>query len=548
MAEKFSYTKNYFEKRRAEFDEEFNNIKADLQELSDHFLPRMSRFLVNDVNKPIKKSKKILDSCPLISVKNFASGMQSGATSAATRWFKSQIKNQKLMQNHDVMIWCNKHEDLTRRILAASNFYQLLIGVYKQLAVFGFACMSMESDFDTVVNFRLLPMGSYRMSKDAKGEVDTIARNYKEKARNIVNKYGKENVSEEILSASENKPEQLFELVHFVEPNKEHNPKSPFAKNKKYISATYEVGTGNIIKKSGFDRFPYVVFESEVNGEDTYPNSCPAIDALPDVRQLMSMTKELGKAIKKIVSPTYRGPASFKNLKISDASGMFIPDDDNGNGLTPVYEVNIRVLELKEEIKELKETIKTHFYNDLFAVILNTAERGRTATEVNEIKEEKMVMLSPILDQVHKSLRKILEWILFECIDLKILETPPEIIQGEELEMEFISTLAQAQKAKGLASLERFTTFTVNLAQAIDPTILQKLNGDKIVDDYAAIANINPEHLRPNEEVEAAREELKKQQQAQQQMQQMQQGAEMVKNMGGIDAFGPDLLERVGVG
>ena len=131
---------------------------------------------------------------------------------------------------------------------------------------------------------------------------------------------------------------------------------------------------------------------------------------------------------------------------------------------------------------------------------------------------------------------------------MKILETPPEIIQGEELEMEFISTLAQAQKAKGLASLERFTTFTVNLAQAIDPTILQKLNGDKIVDDYAAIANINPEHLRPNKEVEAAREELKKQQQAQQQMQQMQQGAEMVKNMGGIDAFGPDLLERVGVG
>ncbi len=58
-------------------------------------------------------------------------------------------------------------------------------------------------------------------------------------------------------------------------------------------------------------------------------------------------------------------------------------------------------MELKQSNDELKETIKEHFYNDLFAVILNTAERGRTATEVNEVKEEKMVLLSPLLDQVH---------------------------------------------------------------------------------------------------------------------------------------------------
>lgn len=545
---KFSYTKTYFEKRRAELDEEFNQIRPDLQELSDYMLPRMSRFLVNDVNKPIKKSKKILDSCPLIAVKNFASGMQSGATSAATRWFKSQIKKEKLMQNYEVKVWCNKHEDLARRILSASNFYQLLLGAYKQLAVFGFSCLSMESDFDTVVNFKLLPIGSYRFSKNHKGEPDTVCRNYKEKARNIIEKYGKENVSDEIKTAAENTPEKLYELVHFVEPNKNYSKTSPLAIHKKFISVTYEVATGNILKKSGFDRFPYAIFEAEVNGEDTYPNSCPAIDALPDVRQLMSMVKEYGKAVKKIVSPAYRGPAKLKNTKISDASGMFIPDDDNGNGLQPVYEVNIRVLELKEEIRELKETIKSHFYNDLFAVILNTAERGRTATEVNEIKEEKMVMLSPLLDQVHKTLRHIHEWIFFECIDLKILDTPPEVIKGEQLEIEFVSTLAQAQKAKGLASLERFTTFTINLAQAIDPTIVKKLDGDKIVDDYAAIANINPEHLRPTQDVEKEREEIRKQQQAQQQMQQMQQGAEMIKNIGGVDAFGSDLLARVGMG
>ncbi len=53
-------TKSYFEIRRKELDDIFNNIKGDLQELSDYFCPRGTKFLIDDVDKPIKKSKKYL--------------------------------------------------------------------------------------------------------------------------------------------------------------------------------------------------------------------------------------------------------------------------------------------------------------------------------------------------------------------------------------------------------------------------------------------------------------------------------------------------------
>ena len=89
-------TKSYFEIRRKELDDIFNNIKGDLQELSDYFCPRGTKFLIDDVDKPIKKSKKILDSCPLIAVRNFSSGMATGATNPAHRWFKIKIRNYKL--------------------------------------------------------------------------------------------------------------------------------------------------------------------------------------------------------------------------------------------------------------------------------------------------------------------------------------------------------------------------------------------------------------------------------------------------------------------
>lgn len=546
----FSYTTKYFKKKKSQMDNIFEQIKPDLQELSDYFSPRTSRFLVTDINKPIRKSKKILNSITLSVVRNFASGMQSGATSAASRWFKMQMKQKELNDLHEVKQWCNQQEELTRRILSASNFYEKMLGVYKSLSVYGFGCLSMESDYKNVVNFKLLPVGSFRYAKDHRGEVDTLCRSFQDTARNIVDKYGRENCSVQVQQAYDNNQDTYFELCYFVEKNKEYNPNSPLAKHKRFISATFEVSsTDKFLKLSGYDKFPFSVFEAEVNGEDNYPSNCPAIEALPDVKQLMMQVKEYSKAIKKMVSPLYKGPASLQKIKgITDAAGQIIPEDDNGRGLSTVYEVNPRVLELKQDNDELVQTIKEHFYNDLFAVILNTAERGRTATEVNEVKEEKMVLLSPLLDQVHKGLRCVLDWIFNETYTTGIMPEPPEVIQAEEMETEFVSALALAQKVKEISGIERFTTFVSNLAGATDQTLIKKINGEKIVDGYADIANVNPEYVNSTDEVNKYREQIAAQQEQAQQIQALEQGSEIIKNMGGIDSIGGDLQTRMGVG
>lgn len=545
----FSYGVNYFKKKYTQLEEVFTNIKSDLQELSEYFAPRMSRFLVSDVNKPIKKTKKIRDSITIKAVNDFAAGMQSGATSAATRWFKNQMKDKEVKDIHEVKIWCSELEDLMRRILASSNFYQNLLGVYKQLGAYGFSCLQMEADYETVANFKLLPIGSFRYSKDHRGEVNTLARNYKETAQNIVEKYGYEKCSNQVKDAYDNNANTLFELIYFVELNKEYNPKSPLARHKKFISATFEVGQEDFLSLSGFDRFPFAVFESDVNGEDNYPSNCPGVEALPDVRQLNEQVKDYSKGLKKIITPLLKGPVSLAKQKgLTDAPGEILPETDDGRGLSPVYEVSPQIMQIKQHNDELKDTIKAHFFNDLFAVILNTAERGRTATEVNELKEEKMVLLSPLLDQVHKGLRAILEWLFFECVRTEIMPEPPEIIEQKEMEIEFVSALALAQKVKGISSIERCTTFVVNLAQAIDPTLVYKLDGDKIIDDYAEIANVNPKHIKSTDEVNKKRAEIAQQQAQQQQMQALQQGSEMIKNMGGIDSIGSDLATRLGVG
>ena len=540
------YTVEYFQKRKKEMEDIFNVIKPDLQELADYFMPRSVQFIARNTRKPIVKNRKIIDSTPLIALRNFSSGMMSGATSPTNRWFKTTFSNIDLANDFYLKNWCAKQEELTRRILYSSNFYQCLPEIYKQLGVFGFSAVGIEPDYDNVVNFKVLPIGSYYYAKNSQGKIDTFCRVYMETAKNIVEKFG-DTVPAEIVECAKQNPLKLFELTHFVEKNKYHKPKSLSSKFSKFVSVVILSSKNQFLSIKGFSKFPFVVFEASNCCNCDYPQDSAGINALADVKQLMTMVKEYAKAVKKIVCPTYKGPASLKNKKLADVPGAYIEEDENGRGISPVYEVNPRVLELKQEKDELKQIIKEHFYNDLFAMILSTAERGRTATEVNELKEEKMVLLSPLLEQIHCSLRQILSWIYDEQIRVGILSPLKKEYQNCRFEIEFVSSLAQAQKVINIASIERFTTFVSNIANSIDPILKSKLNGEKIIEDYATFANINPTQIVPSDEIEKIRQELKNSQNQINQMQVLKDGSQIIQNMGGVDSYGSDLLARFGV-
>ena len=203
---KDKYTKKYLELRRSELKDIFNCVKADLSELADYFCPNSVRFVTKNVNKPRQKSKKILDSTPLIAVRNFSAGMMTGATAPTRRWFKTSVMNKDIENDWTIKDWCEKQAELTRRILYSSNFYQILPEVYKQLAIFGFSAVAMKSDYDTVVNFSCLPIGSYYYSKNDRGTIDTVCRNYMETARNLIKEFGKENCSDAVIEAAEKNP------------------------------------------------------------------------------------------------------------------------------------------------------------------------------------------------------------------------------------------------------------------------------------------------------------------------------------------------------
>lgn len=226
--------------------------------------------------------------------------------------------------------------------------------------------------------------------------------------------------------------------------------------------------------------------------------------------------------------------------------------DRQGQGIRPVYEVQPRIQELILDIQESQMRVKKAYYSDLFLAITNSDRRQITATEIEERREEKLLALGPVLQRLNQDLLDPLVDITFYVMNKRgLLPDPPEELQGQDLAVEYISVMAQAQKLAGISTIERFSQIAFNVIRA-NPETADKVDMDQLIDEYAKRLSLPPGIVRSDERVEeirANRAEQQRQQQMQQAMQQMTQGAKDLSqsNLEGDNALNR-LLQQSGAG
>jgi len=291
-----------------------------------------------------------------------------------------------------------------------------------------------------------------------------------------------------------------------------------------------------------------------VMGANTYGTG-PGSVALGDIRQLQLEQKRKAQAIDKMVDPPLTGPSSLREEVIDTLPGgttWHDGIDGPGAGLRPVYEVNPRINELALDIRDVQERIKRAYYEDLFMMLASSDRREITAREIDERHEEKLLGLGPMLERLHNEL-------LDPCIDTAfeyaseagILPPPPPELQGQEISVEYISVMAQAQKMAGTASMERFVSFAGNLA-GTNPDVLDKVDFDQTVDEYGDMMGVPPRMIRSDDQVAALRQQrAQREQQAQAAMEANQmaatasQGAQAAKLLSEADTGNGNLLTQL---
>jgi hypothetical protein len=185
-------------------------------------------------------------------------------------------------------------------------------------------------------------------------------------------------------------------------------------------------------------------------------------------------------------------------------------------GMKPVFTVNPPVQEIMLDIEKVQERIKTIFFNDLFMMI-SQLQTVRTATEIDARREEKLVMLGPVLERFqNEALDRAVDRTFNIMHRAGLLPPAPPEIQGLHVDIEYVSMLAEAQRAVGTSALERLVAQAGSLA-AVDPTVLDKIDFDQFVSVYSNLLSIDPRVVRDDQAVaklRAQRQQAQEQQQA----------------------------------
>ena len=123
------------------------------------------------------------------------------------------------------------------------------------------------------------------------------------------------------------------------------------------------------------------------------------------------------------------------------------------------------------------------------------------------------------------------------CAAAGILPEPPPELQGMELEVEFISVLAQAQRAVATQGMDRLLGAVGQLAQ-VKPEVIDKVNFDQVIDNYADAYGVDPKVIIPDDQVAKMREARAQQMAQQQAAAAMPQTIDSAKTASEIDTQG----------
>ena len=485
---------------------------AHWKKITDTLLPRSGRYFLEDRNAGERRNLDIYDSTATRALNILAAGMMAGMSSPARKWFNLALTDQALMEYQPVKEWLDQAASVLRDIFARSNVYRVLHGIYEEMGAFGTACAYIFRDHQDLVRLYPQTIGEFYIGQSNRYEVDTVYREFQMQISPLVQEFGRKNVSKAAQALyDKGNMDEWITVVHAIQPRKERDMNKADGVNMPWESIFIEPGQENnlTLRESGFKQFPALTPRWIVRGGDIYGSDCPGMTALGDVLQLQDDQLKKAKGIVYMSDPPLQVPTALRGSEDVLPGGIsyYDPAAPTG-GIRSSFEVNLNLQHLLEDILDVRGRINSAFFVDMFQMISSQQRvQPETAREVQEKHEEKLLILGPVLERnQNELLDPLIDNAFMIALEEGHFPPPPQEMQGQEISIEYVSMLAQAQKAVGIGALDRIVG-TVGQMAAVRPEVLDKLNADQIIDEYSNMLGIAPHLIVANEEVAVIRQD-----------------------------------------
>lgn len=472
------------------------------QELANFYLPRRYVWLADNTSARVRSMRNpfILDSTGTIAARVLASGMMNGITSPARPWFSLRIPGQDdELASPAVRIWC---DEVTRRmmlVLSESNFYNALAVMYLDLVIFGTAAMLIYEDYDSVIRCYNPALGEYYLAQDNRLQVNNFARKFSYNVDQIVARWGEENVTDATKSlwkSGGGSTQMPRKIMHLIEPNDDGKGKVP--KRFKFRETYWEedAPNGQVLEQRGFNEIPGLFPRWELAANDSY-GSCPAMESIGDVKQLQQETLRKAQGIDKVVNPPLIADIQLQHRNTSIVpGGLTYVAGVNNIGAKPLYQIAPPLGEMTADINQIQARIRETFHNSLFQMISNL-DTVRSATEIDARKEEKLVLLGPVLERFeNEALDPAINRVFAIMTRAGLLPEPPPEIEDLNIEIQYVSILSTAQRSVAAIPTERWMAFVGNLS-AVKPEVLNIPNFEEVIRYYGDALGVPSKLMNP---------------------------------------------------
>lgn len=507
-------------------------------EISNFVLPRSGRFFIQDRNRGQKRHNNIYDNTGTKALRVLAAGMMAGMTSPARPWFRLATPDADLNKSPAVKLWLSQVTRLMLDIFGKSNTYRALHSGYEELGAFGTMSSIVMPDFKNVIHQYPLTTGEFCIAQNWKGNVVTLYREFQKTVGEMVTEFGRDKCSTTVQNLwDRGSLDQWVTIIHAIEPRTDRDTTKRDSLNMAWKSVYFELNGAKdrYLSESGFKNFPAIAARWATTGGDIYGNS-PGMDALGDIKQLQHEQMRKAQAIDYMTKPPLQVPASMKGRDVDTLPGGITYVDQAGpaGGMRTAFDTRLDLSHLLGDIQDVRERIRSAFSADLFLMLANSTNTNMTATEVAERHEEKLLMLGPVLERLHSEMLDPLIEATFEhMLAAHIVPPPPPELHGMDLNVEFVSMLAQAQRAIATNSVDRFVGNLGQVAQ-FKPDVLDKFDSDVWADKYSDMLGVDPEFVVPSDKVALIRSQRAQAQAQAQKVAQAEQAASAAQKLGTV--------------
>ena len=481
--------------REAELHGERRIWDAHWQNIADYVMPRKAEISATGGVPGTAREQLLFDSTAIRANMVLANGQLANMTPLEGRWFS--FDPPPYLKGVDaVEQYYRQCTEAAQAELARSNFYSEIHELYLDRGGFGTAAIFCEEGVRQPLNFRKLDVGTFSISEDSEGYVDTLSREFELTAVQAAEKFGEENLSEKMRKAlaDPRRRNQRCKFVHQIYPRRdsERDRTKRDGRNKPVASVYLDRASRHIVRVAGYDEQPFFCTRYLKWTTNSPYGWSPSLMALPDIKQLnflemnLDALAELAAFPRFLVPDTHEGDVDFR------AHGVTYFDANSPAGAPREWATGGRYDIGLQRAEKKREAIEKAFHVDLFQMFAQI-EKVMTAREVAERAGEKLIQFSPTFARMTTELFTPLLRRVFSVLSRagRFPAPPQEVVQVEgaeafvpEPELSYSSRIALAIKALENTSFARTMDFVLPLVN-VSPNIMDNFDLDTVVRDMS---------------------------------------------------------------